>query len=190
MNEPPRIAAFEKVSYEEFKRAMSENQVLYDLLLMHPELNDEDELCRLLYSEIRLPERATRGSAGYDFFAPFGFVIKTTMSKFFDLKNTIVVPTGIRCRFPQDYALLLMPKSGLGFKYGTFLANTLGLVDSDYYYSDNEGHIMAKMFCFSEGGITVDKGKAFMQGILVPFGITTDDIADGTRNGGFGSTGR
>ena len=79
------------------------------------------------------------------------------------------------------------PKSGLGFKYRMKLANTLGVVDSDYYFSTNEGHIMAKIN--SKVPFHLDSGAKFMQGIFIPFGITIDDVAVGVRDGGFGSTG-
>ena len=88
----------------------------------------------------------------------------------------------------RGWVLLLTPKSGLGFKYGTRLLNTIGVVDEDYYHSDNEGHIMV--------GLTVDKpldikaGQKIMQGIFLPYGITYGDMTKEKRNGGFGSTGK
>ena len=97
-------------------------------------------------------------------------------------------PTGIRCKMDRGWVLLLTPKSGLGFKYGTRLLNTIGVVDEDYYHSDNEGHIMV--------GLTVDKpldikaGQKIMQGIFLPYGITYGDMTKEKRNGGFGSTGK
>ena len=70
--------------------------------------------------------------------------------------------------------------------------NTVGIVDSDYYGSDNEGHIFAKITNDSNEGLTMklSAGTAFMQGIFLPFGITEDDRAEQERNGGFGSTDR
>ena len=70
------------------------------------------------------------------------------------------------------------------------LANGVGIIDSDYYNSDNEGHIMAKLTNDGNEGKTIDieEGKGYMQGIFVPYGITEDDDAIGIRNGGFGST--
>ena len=83
-----------------------------------------------------------------------------------------------------------MPKSGQGFKYRAQLDNTIGNIDSDYYGSDNEGHIMAKITNDGHEGKEMNVGHAqgFMQGVFVPYGITVDDNADGIRNGGFGST--
>ena len=90
----------------------------------------------------------------------------------------------------EGWVLLIAPRSGIGFKTGSRLANTVGVIDQDYYYSDNEGHIMVKLV--NEGALsrdlTVAKGSAFCQGILLPFGIAEGDDTTATRNGGFGST--
>lgn len=83
-----------------------------------------------------------------------------------------------------------MPKSGLGFKYRLQLNNTVGVIDSDYFHSDNEGHIFAKVINDSRQNknVLITKGDSFIQGILLPYGISYNDAADGIRNGGFGST--
>jgi len=82
------------------------------------------------------------------------------------------------------------PRSGLGFKFRLQLNNTVGIIDSDYYFSKNEGHIMAKITNDSREGktVSVKSGDGFIQGIFVEYGITVDDDADGIRDGGFGST--
>ena len=82
------------------------------------------------------------------------------------------------------------PRSGLGFKYRLQLDNLVGIIDSDYFYSDNEGHIFAKLTNDSKTNkiVTVRRGDAFMQGIFVEYGITEDDKVETSRNGGFGST--
>ncbi len=84
----------------------------------------------------------------------------------------------------------LYPRSGLGFKFRLQLDNTVGIIDSDYYFSDNEGHIFAKLTNDSKEGktVTVAAGTGFMQGIFTEYGITEDDDTAGVRNGGFGST--
>lgn len=91
----------------------------------------------------------------------------------------------------NEWFLGIFPKSGLGFKYRCQLDNTVGIIDNDYYFSDNQGHIMAKVTndCKEDKTLYINRGKAFVQGIFIPFGITYDDHADGIRNGGFGSTG-
>ena len=90
----------------------------------------------------------------------------------------------------EVYVLKLYPRSGLGFKYRLQLNNTVGIIDSDYYYSDNEGHIFAKITNDSNEGKTVElkAGDGFMQGIFLEYGITIDDDATEIRNGGLGST--
>ena len=99
---------------------------------------------------------------------------------------------GIRARMDEDWVLCLFPRSGQGFKYRLQLNNTVGIIDSDYYNSDNEGHIMAKLTNDSNEGkvLEIHPGEGFLQGIFMPYGITEDDEADGVRNGGFGSTDR
>ena len=82
----------------------------------------------------------------------------------------------------------MYPRSGLGFKFRLMLNNTVGVIDSDYYYSDNEGHIHIKLFNGGSRRLEIAAGEAFAQGIFLPFGITEDDSATAKRNGGFGST--
>ena len=131
---------------------------------------------------VELPVRATAGSAGYD--------IKTPVDICLAPGETALIATGLRCRIEDGWVLLIMPKSGLGFKFRLQLDNTVGVIDSDYYYADNQGHIMVKITNDGKEGKTVEipAGKAFAQGIFVPFGITVDDEAKGERHGGFGST--
>ena len=135
-----------------------------------------------IYEGIRLPRRATAGSAGYDFFSPVDFTIKPG--------ETVKFPTGIRVEMDQEWVLKCYPRSGLGFKYRLQLNNTVGIIDSDYYNSDNEGHIFAKLTNDSneEKTVQIKAGEGFMQGIFVEYGITVDDAATDVRNGGFGST--
>lgn len=166
-----RIAQFYKVSLENFMGAMKED---------FPQYTEED--IRDMYEALSLPTRATKGSAGYDFFAPFAFSLPPGA--------TIKIPTGIRVKMEEDWVLKLYPRSGLGFKYRLQMNNTVGIIDSDYFYSDNEGHIFIKMTNDSNEGKTVDvaAGTGFAQGIFLEYGITIDDVAEGVRNGGFGST--
>ena len=168
-----KIAQFFKVSYEEFEKGMK------DTFKTMPEKEIEE-----LYWDIKLPKRATKGSAGYDFYTPFSFTLKPG--------ETIKIPTGIRAKMEEDWVLKLYPRSGLGFKFRLQLNNTVGIIDSDYFNSDNEGHIFAKITNDSNEDkiISLDKGAGFMQGIFLEYGITVDDDADGVRNGGFGSTGK
>ena len=162
-----KIAKFEKVSYEQYKKANKSVS----------ETNWKE-----IYDGISLPKRATAGSAGYDFFAPFDITLAPG--------ETITVPTGIRANISDGWVLMLFPRSGLGFKYRLQLNNTVGIIDADYYYSDNEGHIFCKITNDTTENKTVEikANSGFCQGIFVPFGITADDNCTTVRNGGFGST--
>lgn len=136
------------------------------------------------YENIKLPKRATTGSAGYDFYAPYDITILP--------RQSVKVPTGIRVILDDDKFLAIYPRSGLGFKYKMQLFNSVGIVDSDYSQSDNEGHIWAKFYNDSPDGktIIIKQGEAMCQGIIQQFFKTVDDEADALRNGGFGSSDR
>ena len=166
-----KVAQFFKVSFENFAEAVKGD---------FPEFSDTD--IQTIYEKILLPVRATRGSAGYDFFAPFSFTLAPG--------ETVKIPTGIRVRIDEDWVLKIYPRSGLGFKYRLQMNNTVGIIDSDYFNSDNEGHIFIKMTNDTNEGRTVEvlQGTGFAQGIFIEYGITVDDQAEGVRNGGLGST--
>jgi dUTP pyrophosphatase len=162
-----RVATFEKVSFEIFKADLLKSAATYS----------ESEI-REIYENIKIPERATAHSAGYDFSSP----VCVDLSD-----NAQIIPTGIRAKIDDGYVLALFPRSGLGFKYGLRLSNTVGIIDSDYYFSDNEGHILVSVK--SEKPLKIEAGMRFCQGIFIPYGITVDDNAFAQRNGGMGSTG-
>lgn len=174
-----RIAEFEKVSFEEFKRAIADTG-RFDTKHL-----DYGSFVEKMYEDLELPVRATSGSAGYDFKAPFGFVLGQG--------QTAKIPTGIRAKIEEGWWLGCFPRSGLGFKYRFQLDNTIGVIDSDYYYSDNEGHIFVKVTNDSkqrDKTLAVQAGDKFVQGIFVPYGITYSDNVAEVRNGGMGSTGK
>lgn len=104
--------------------------------------------------------------------------------------ETLKIPTGIRVEMDPEWVLKCYPRSGLGFKYRLQLNNTVGIIDSDYFYSDNEGHMFSKITNDTNEEKTIDiaQGEGFMQGIFVEYGITVDDDVTDVRNGGFGST--
>lgn len=162
-----KIAKFEKVGFDEYKKAF--------------EGRSDDEI-KEIYDGISLPRRATKGSAGYDFYAPYDVTLAAGES--------VKIPTGIRVKIADGWVLALFPRSGLGFKFRLQLDNTVGIIDADYYESDNQGHIFCKITNDSRENKTmsVKKGNGFCQGIFLPFGITTDDETTAERNGGFGST--
>lgn len=169
-----RIARFEKVSFEQFLKDYNDT---FDY-------GESEDNVKRIWEGITLPKRATKGSAGYDFVTPVNISL--------DIGQTIKIPTGIRCKIDEGWVLKLYPRSGLGFKYRLQLDNTVGIIDSDYYGSDNEGHIFVKVTNDSNEGkiIVLNSGACFIQGIFVPYGITMNDNVEEIRNGGFGSTRR
>lgn len=132
--------------------------------------------------KLKLPKRSTKESAGYDIFAPYDIDLP--------VGKEIKIPTGLRVHMNQGEFLVIVPRSGLGFKYYTRLANTLGIVDSDYSLSDNEGHVWVKLRNEGEKDLYIKQGEAFCQAIFMPFLLVDgDNFEDGEdRNGGFGST--
>lgn len=171
-----RVAKFEKVSYKQFEKDYLD---IFGPVLEDPEPRLRQEIESMYYG-LSLPERATSGSAGYDLRSPFSFSLKPGES--------IKIPTGIRCKMNDDFVLLIFPRSGLGFKYRETIANTIPVVDCDYYYSDNEGHIFIKLVNCGDKEFHIKNNDAFVQGIFLEYGITDDDNVTTIRNGGFGST--
>lgn len=179
------IAKFEKVSYEQFFEDfvkafnLSETRELEDgtheIIDLHP-------IVTKVYDSIKLPKRATMGSAGYDFFVPIDLDIVPN--------TTVKIPTGIRCKMKKNYVLQIYPRSGLGFKYRLQLDNTIGIIDSDYYNSDNEGHIFIKITNDTHEGKTIElkQGDGFAQGIFNKYYLAKENRVNTKRNGGFGST--
>lgn len=156
------VAKFEKVSWDQFVK--------------------DTHLKPSIYESIQLPQRATKGSAGYDFYMPYDLTLAPGESA--------KIPTGIRVKIADGWVLCLFPRSGLGFKYRLQLNNTVGVIDSDYYLSSNEGHIFAKITNDTKENKTLvlKKGEGFMQGIFLPFGLAEGDHVTAIRDGGFGST--
>ena len=166
------IAEFHKVSFGQFLEDSKKNGFTDNLI--------SSDLVKLAWEKIKLPARATGGSAGYDFYLPYSFSLNAG--------KTVTIPTGIRVDMQPGWFLGLVPRSSLGFKYGMRLLNTFGVVDADYYFADNEGHIMAKITV--ESNMCLQDGDRFMQGLFIPHGITRSDSTLGlNRIGGFGSTG-
>ena len=168
-----QIAKFEKVSFEQFKKDFIENS----------DKDFKDAEIQEIYDSIKLPKRATTGSAGYDLFTPAGFSLKPN--------EMIKIVTGLRVSIEEGWVLTVFPRSGLGFKYRLQLNNTIGVIDSDYYNAENEGHIMVKLTNDTKEGkiVVLEQNTAFAQGIFLQFGITKDDETVQKRVGGFGSTG-
>ena len=124
-------------------------------------------------------------SAGYDFFALEDFTLNPG--------DCILVPTGIKFCCDWDKWLMIVPRSGQGFKYGIRLANSVGVIDADYFNNEkNEGHIWVKLeypkSSINDKPFEVKKGEAFCQGIILPYYRVADDDVNKVREGGFGST--
>ena len=171
-----RVAKFEKVSYEQFEKDYLDT---FGLAGDDTSKRLRQEIESMYYG-LELPIRATSGSAGYDIRTPFSFSLKPG--------EEIKIPTGLRCKMNDNYVLLVFPRSGLGFKYRETMSNTIPVVDSDYFYSDNEGHIFIKIVNCGNKEFCVKNNEAFVQGIFFEYGITDDDHVEATRNGVFGST--
>ena len=139
-------------------------------------------------ADIPLPKRATAGSAGYDFICPADVTLQPG--------DAITIPTGIRCEMQPGWVLMLFPRSGLGFKHQVRLANTVGVIDADYFLAENEGHIMVRIAngqspcSMGSHEVTIRKGERFCQGIFLPHGLAEEDEVLSDRVGGFGSTGK
>ena len=167
------IAILKKVTKDQF---INDMKATFGTKYDYQQLSD-------YYDLLKPPTRAIKGSAGYDFESPISFELKPG--------ETIKIPTGIRVKINDGWVLKLYPRSGLGFKFRVQMNNTVGIIDSDYYNSDNEGHIFCKITndTNEDKTVSVNKGTGFCQGIFVEYGITFDDDVTDERNGGFGSTG-
>ena len=133
------------------------------------------------YSDIILPKRSTRNSAGYDFYSVISFNLNPGERK--------IIPTGVRVIMNSDEYLSIFIRSSLGFKYNIRMCNQVGIIDADYYgNSDNGGHIFVCLENEGDSVLEIKKGDRFVQGIFMPFLITDDDVAIDSRLGGIGST--
>lgn len=159
------IARFTHVSEAQYEEAMTEREGFLPL------------------EEIPLPKRATAGSAGYDFVSPLEVTVPPG--------GSALIPTGIRAEMEHGWVLMLFPRSSLGFRYALRLSNTVGVIDSDYAFAKNEGHIMVKLRNPLAVAVTIGRGERFCQGVFLPYGTAEEDGSGlAQRSGGMGSTGR
>ena len=132
-------------------------------------------------TEAKLPERATKNSAGYDFFAPEEIVLPA--------KQLTRIMTGIKCELPAGLTLILANRSSNPSKKGLFLANGIGVIDADYYNNpDNEGEIGFEYYNNSNEDVIIEKNEKIGQGLILHYFVVEGDNATGARVGGFGST--
>lgn len=139
---------FEKISFEQFSKDIK---------------NDKD-----LYDSYVLPKRETKYAAGYDFYSLYDFCLKPG--------EIIKIPTGIKVQMENDDVLLLLDRSGMGFKYNIRMCNQVGVVDKDYYNNkSNEGHMFVRLQNEGKEDWIVKKGEGFCQGLFIKYLVTDDD---------------
>lgn len=162
---------FDKISYKQWATDVPMQGVPFEVL-------------KMWHNDIKLPQQGTEYSAGVDFSMPYTVKVLP--------HNKVKIPTGIRwvCDNEADkyYGMLIVPRSSIGIKNGLRLLNTVGVIDSDYYKADNEGHIMLFFENTTDETITLIKGRGVAQGIIVPCAIPDCAKSDADRHGGFGST--
>ena len=135
--------------------------------------------------QINLPIRKTKYSAGYDIEAAEDTVIPS----FKKGANPTLVKTGLKAYMQDDEVLLLYNRSSNPKKKGLIMANSVGVIDKDYYGNpDNDGHFMFAFYNIKEEDVVIKKGEAIGQAIFQKYLVTDDDVAEGERVGGFGST--
>lgn len=172
-------AKFEKVSYEQFEKDVIENMID---IIGHDIINKD--CIQDFYDNIHLPKRATRDSAGYDFFFPFP-------QRALQSESVMHIPTGIKCKIPEGWWLGIFPKSSLGINYRVQMDDTIAVIDGDYYNcAKNEGHICVKLANNDRNKrlLKINTGDSYCQGIFLPYGILMDDNVTKIRKGGLGST--
>lgn len=160
----------------------------FDIISEPIKEREEEEMAKFekvkrIKEDIKLPERATGSSAGYDFYA-----IEDTWV--FD-KDVTYVKTGVKIKLAPDEFLMLCNRSSNPKKKELVLINGVGIVDADYYGNpDNDGEIAFAFRSLNNTGSFIAKGDKIGQGIIMKYNKTEDDNAEGVRTGGFGSTGK
>lgn len=167
---------FEKVSYEAFMKDLTRHGFGW---------MPEDEK-KKAWEEIKLPERKTKYSAGYDIVAPINFHILP--------HGKVVVPSGIKVYFAPDemksWHLCLYIRSSIGIRKGVVMSNQTGIIDSDYFGNkDNEGDMLISLTNTEDHVVKFRAGERVLQGVFEIHGIVPHDNASGERIGGVGSTG-
>lgn len=170
---PEKVAHIMKVKFEIFQKSMID---IFGDKYTNKEIRE-------IYDNIQIPKRSTSKAMGYDIHSPINFTL--------DEKHSVLFPTGLCVSMDDGWGWHIFPRSGLGFKYTTALANTVGLIDGDYIDSDNGGHIMMRLILHEPHTVTINAGDRIAQGVFIPYGITCNDDAETRlRNGGLGSTGK
>ena len=165
---------FEKVRYKAFE---------HDMMQYRP-INFMGGEAKEAYDKIKLPERKTKYSAGYDICCPIDITIPSGQMR--------VIPTGIKVVFEEDemetWHLQMFVRSSVGIKDGVVLPNGTGVLDSDYQFGNNDGDMMLALLNTSEKLVKYKAGDRICQAVFMIHGITSNDKASGDRTGGIGST--
>ena len=153
---------FEKISFEQFKKDISDDEKLYES-----------------YS---LPKRSTKNSAGYDIASLEEYILKPGEAHIF--------VTGLKVTMNSDEVLYLYGRSSFGYKYNITLANSVGVIDSDFYNNiDNEGHFKVKLINHGEKEVKINIGDRIAQGVFMKYLIVdNEEEIIKERKGGLGST--
>ena len=145
------MRSFEKISFDQFQKDISDDRELYD--------------------QFKMPARKTRASAGYDFFSLIDYELQPG--------EKIVVPTGIKAYFPEDEFLMIVVRSSLGFKHNVRMCNQVGIIDSDYHNSPkNEGHMWISLQNHGDEVFSIKKGEAFCQGIFLRYLTCGEEVTE------------
>lgn len=135
--------------------------------------------------DFNLPKRKTKYSAGYDFECPITVTIPPHVAG----DKPYLVPTGVKCYMEKDEFLMLVSRSSNPSKKNLVVPNAIGIIDSDYVDNpENEGEMAFMFYNIGTEPVTIEKGYCMGQGIFVKYQVTDDDVAEGERTGGFGST--
>ena len=170
---------FEKITREQWVKDM------VNLYHLEPPTEENFKEINKLYDGIKLPKRATKHSAGYDFYVSGDALLP--------VGDSAIIPTGIRwvCDKEEDKnkVLQIYPRSGIGFRTGVRLMNTVGIIDADYWEGNNEGHIMLKLYNPMNASFKAKGGDAIVQGVITEYHTCDDEeeIVE-KRTGGMGST--
>ena len=173
-----------------------------------------EKVSKYVDADIAMPVRKTAQSAGYDMVAAEDYVIPSLWQMIPEVKELwpvaddefvsmemmaqftkqtgfkpTLVSTGMKCKLDPDTWLQLSVRSSSPLKYWLMMGNGIGVIDADYYNNpDNEGEIFFQIYNLSPFNIQIKKGEAIGQAIILPYGVSEDDVAGGERTGGFGST--
>ena len=169
-----KIAKFGKVSYEQFEKDAAKKISDY--------YKTTDEGIKKVYEKIIMPVRSTKHSAGYDIRSPFKFCLLPNES--------IMIPTGLRCEMFEGYVMMIYPRSSFGIKKGGVLLNTTAVIDRDYAYADNEGHIFIAIKNTSDEVMLINENEKIVQAVFMKYGIADEEEVTTERTGGIGSTGK